>query len=358
MSYCFNLPINSVSFGQVSTMILRSLFERGCEVFISPIGDTDFSTQQDQPEFQEWIKKSFSNFYKNYDRSSPCFKLWHLNGSSEGISKENLLMTFYELDNPTKEEVDIAKNCKTVIFTSEESQKIFLERGVNAKFIPLAFDKYNFYRKDKQYFDDERITFNLTGKFEKRKRHEKIIKAWIKKFGNDVKYSLQCSVYNNFLSESQNKECFVRSVEGKRYDNVQFLGFMPKNSLFNDFLNSGDIILAMSGGEGWGLPEFHSVAIGKHAVVLNAHGYKGWANKENATLVEVKNKIDVYDGVFFHPNGQFNQGKIYDFDEEEFINACEKCIDKVKKEKINKKGLNLQEEFSARKMTSRILELF
>ena len=60
--------------------------------------------------------------------------------------------------------------------------------------------------KNKKYFNDERIVFNLCGKFEKRKHHAKIIKSWIKKYGNNPKYSLQCAVYNPFLNEEQNQQ--------------------------------------------------------------------------------------------------------------------------------------------------------
>ena len=359
MSYCLNLPINSVSFGQTSTMLLRDLFERGREVTISPIGDrVDLSSQKDFPAFSNWIQKGVADFSKKHDRNNPAFRLWHLNGSLESVSKKNILMSFYELDSPTEEEVNIAKNCDTLIFSSKETQKVFSEKGVESKHIPLAFDKYNFSKKEKVFFDDKRVVFNLVGKFEKRKHHEKVIKSWVKRFGNDSKYSLQCSVYNNFLSEQQNKECFFRALGEKRYENVQFLGFMPKNSLYNDYLNSGDIILAMSGGEGWGLPEFHSVAIGKHAVVLNVCGYREWANKDNSILVEPSGKIDAYDGVFFHPNKPFNQGKIYDFNPDELIHACEEAVKLVEKQKVNQNGLKLQQEFSIEKMTDKILELF
>ena len=73
---------------------------------------------------------------------------------------------------------------------------------------------------------------------------------------------------------------------------LNFLGMMQKNSLYNDFLNSGNIILGMSGAEGWGLPEFQSVALGKHAVILNASAYKDWATEENSVMVESNGKED------------------------------------------------------------------
>ena len=73
---------------------------------------------------------------------------------------------------------------------------------------------------------------------------------------------------------------------------------MHKNEMYNDFLNSSDVVLGMSGGEGWGLPEFQSACLGKHAVLLNASAYKDWANEENAVLVEPSGNA-MYDGVFF-----------------------------------------------------------
>ena len=53
----------------------------------------------------------------------------------------------------------------------------------------------------------------------------------------------------------------MKSCKGKEYFNINFLGMMQKNSLYNDFLNSGNIVLGMSGAEGWGLPEFQSVVL-------------------------------------------------------------------------------------------------
>jgi hypothetical protein len=121
---------------------------------------------------------------------------------------------------------------------------------------------------------------------------------------------------------------------------------MKENVVYNEFLNSADIILGMSGGEGWGLPEFHSVALGKHAVILNAHGYKGWATEENATLVNPSGKIDAADGVFFQSGGPYNQGNLFDWDEDAFLTACELAIKKVETNRLNSKGLELQKTFN------------
>jgi hypothetical protein len=132
---------------------------------------------------------------------------------------------------------------------------------------------------------------------------------------------------------------------------------MPKNILYNDFLNSGNIVIGMSGAEGWGLPEFQSLGLGKHAVILNAHAYKEWANEKNSVLVEPKGKIEVYDGIFFAPNSPFNQGNIFDFPEDDFISGCEEAIKRTEADRVNKEGLKIPEDFSLDKTLDKLLPL-
>ena len=54
MNFAVNFPINSVSFGQVSTLILRELYKRNMNPCIFPIGDTDLSVQAEDKEFFEY----------------------------------------------------------------------------------------------------------------------------------------------------------------------------------------------------------------------------------------------------------------------------------------------------------------
>lgn len=349
MIKALNLPINSVSFGQVSSSYLRFLFDKGRDAHIFPIGNqADLSTQSDISEkFREWIQSSIARAYENHSKDNPIFKLWHLNGSLESLSKDQTLFSFYELDNPTKVEINVAKNCKALLFSSQFSVDNFKKFGLeNVFYVPLFFDKYNFKTINKDYFNDGRIVFNLAGKLERRKHHLKVIKSWAKKFGNNPKYFLQCSIFNPFLKPEDQTKIIASALDGKVYFNIQFLNFMPNNTMYNDYLNSASIILGMSGGEGWGLPEFHSVALGKHAVIMNAHGYKSWANEKNSVLVNPSSKIEAYDGIFFNKGTPYNQGAIFDFNEDEFILACEKAIKKVNENKINEEGLKLQEEYT------------
>jgi hypothetical protein len=361
MKLALNLPINSVSFGQISIMLLRTLFERekagdkSLDLYFFPIGQADLSSQNVSEEFKAWIQSKVNKAYESYSRDIPVFKLWHLNGSLESISNKQTLLSFYELDNPTRVELNIAKN-NNLLLSSQYAIDVFNVFGVSAKLLPLAFDSFNFSVSEKKFHSDDRIVFNLCGKFEQRKHHAKIIQTWIKKWGKNSKYFLQCATFNPFLNDQQNNDK-IRACVGDKPFNVNFYPMMRENIVYNDFLNSANIIIGMSGGEGWGLPEFHSVAMGKHAVLLNAHSYKTWATSEMVTFVQPSGKTSSVDNQFFRQGDMFNQGNIFDWNPDEFITGCEAAIKKVENNRVNEAGLILQKQFTRQAFADNVIKL-
>ena len=131
---------------------------------------------------------------------------------------------------------------------------------------------------------------------------------------------------------------------------------MQENSIYNEFLNSTDIIIGM-GTESWNMPCFHAVAMGKHAVMLNCNGHKDWATQENSVLVEPFGMESAVDGVFFQSNSQFNTGNIFSFTEDSFIEGCEKAVQRVEKNRTNEAGFALQKTFSKEKFLENILNI-
>lgn len=364
MTLSFNTPINSVSFGQVSIALLREAHARNTETLVLPLNqDVDVSSQkQADTDFFKWIERGINNFATKHTKDTPTLKVWHLE-KQQGFNKlsdNQAYLTFYELDSPTETEINIAKRHDKLLVTSKHTKEVLESNGASCYYVPLGFDKANFQVLDKEYHEDDRIIFNLCGKFEFRKRHEKILKAWVNKYGNDKRYGLQCALYNPFVNEEMNNSLIANALEGQKYFNVSFMPSMKSNDMYNDFLNSANIIIGMSGGEGWGLPEFQSVCLGKHAVILDAHGYKGWANSENSVMVSPTSKIDCVDGMFFRKGQEVNQGKIHDWNPDDFISGCEEAIKRTQESRTNSEGLKLQEKFSYKNTfdeISKILDL-
>jgi hypothetical protein len=361
MKLALHLPINSVSFGQVSTLFLRTLYERELagnkelDICLFPIGPVDLSSQSIKDNFPQWIQGKIAKAFESHSKDTPIFKLWHLNNSLESFSRNQTLFTFYELDNPTKVEINTAKNSR-ILLSSQYAIEVFKVFGIDATYVPLAFDSFNFKPLNKKYHEDGRIVFNLCGKFERRKHHAKIIQTWIKKYGGNHKYFLQCATYNPFMNEQQNND-LIRQVVGDKPFNVNFYPMMQENHVFNDFLNSANIIIGMSGGEGWGLPEFHSIAMGKHAILLNAHAYKSWAKPDMATFVNPSGKITSVDNMFFRQGDMYNQGNIFDWNQDDFLAACETAIAKFQANPINEAGKELATQYTRDRFTDTVVKL-
>lgn len=352
----FNLPLNSTSLGQVSLLILRELFERKESIHLFPIGNVDLSSQEQNLEFFNWIKYSIESSSKEFQRTTPIFKLWHINGSLESYSNNQILLSFYEVDSPTQTEINIVNNNKLVLLSSNYSVDTFSKTNSNVKYIPLAFDKFNFRKTPPKQKNG--IQFGLFGKLEpSRKRHLKTLSLWAQKYGNNPDYVLNCAIFNPFLDPNVQSQMISQALNGVKYWNINFLNFMQHNSMYNDLLNNIDIVLAMSGGEGWGLPEFQAVALGKHCLGLKAHAYKDWMNEDNSVLLNPTGKIPVYDNIFFREGLEFNQGSIYDWSEKDFLEGLEKVVSKFQKDPVNQNGLNLQSKFSSTNFVNEICSI-
>lgn len=353
----FNLPLNSTSLGQVSFSILRELFKRRADLHLFPIGGVDASSQNQDPDFLGWLQNALITTPKEHSKTNPIFKLWHINGSLESYSHKQVLLSFYEVDSPTPTEINFVKNNEKVLLSSSYAVATFRSLGLNnVDFIPLGFDSVHFKNSVKRNVNG--IQFGLFGKLEpQRKRHLKVLSLWAQKYGNNPNYSLNCAVFNHFLDLNTQSQILSQALNGQKYFNINFLNYMPSNEMYNDLLNNTDIVLAMSGGEGWGLPEFQTVALGKHCLGLNAHAYKDWMTDQNAVLVQPNSKIPCYDNIFFKQGQEFNQGNIFDWSGQDFLDGLDKVEARYKNNPVNSEGFKLQEQFTYSKMVDSILEV-
>lgn len=358
MSLSLDVPINGLSFGQTSVCILRELFRRGLEPNVFPISNQgDLGAYEISDEFRGWLEKAIAQAPLKHKRADSGFKLWHLNGALPALTDRRVLMTFHETDTLTDFEANAAANQDAVLVTSSYTKMVMERAGLNnVVHCPLGFDDYSFFETHKQYFEEGIICFGMGGKLENRKHHLKVLKAWVKRYGNNPRYKFNLALTNGFMDQQSQNAMVAQALEGKRYFNLNFLPFMKANKDYNDFLNANNIFFGMSGGEGFDLPVFQSAALGKHIVALRAHVYEDYLNTENACLVNPSGLLPVYDGVFFHQGQPFNQGNIFDWNEDEFIVACETAEARYLANKSNKAGKLLQEKFTYAKTVDTILK--
>lgn len=348
MNLIVEAPLNSLSFGNVSYNFLRELHKAQVDIAYFPIGEPDLSAFQANQDFVNWLQKSISIRYDALSKNIPTLRLWHLSGSDFLRSRKQTLITFYECNKPTSLEKNIASLQTKTLFSSKYASDQF-EKSDTFK---IGFDE-DFKITGRVYLKDK-IHFGLCGKFEKRKHTEKIIKTWLKKYGNNNKYLLSCCITNPFFKPEDMNKIISNLLEGKYYSNINFIPWLKTNMEMNEFLNSIDIDLTgMSGGEGWNLPAFNATCLGKWSVVLNGTAHKEWANEDNSILVNPNGDQPSDDGVFFRENSEFNQGTFLTFDENDLILAMEKAENKVGQ--INSCGTLLGQIFTYKSALEEIL---
>ena len=355
MRLLINAPINGLSFGNVSVNILRELFKKNIDLIFFPIGDKAEMDAYDkiEPDFVKYLQAATNDRYSKISKDIPSLKLWHIFGSETRYSKNQSLFTFHEVSEVTNIEKNLLKLQDNIFVSSNYTKNIFNLNGLdNVTHVPLGFDN-DFQITNKTYLQDK-IHFGILGKFENRKNTARIIKSWLKLFGNKPEYQLSCAITNPFLDKARFQNELLKVLEGKQYNNLNFVPYMQTNSEVNDYLNSIDIDLGgLSGAEGWNLPSFNATALGKWSVVINATAHKDWATKDNSILIEPSSLKDCYDDVFFKKGQSFNQGQFFDISDQEMDDAILKSLSYAKTP--NPEGLKLQKQFTYEKTVETIL---
>jgi len=333
----FNFALNSLSFGQTSIAILREAYKADLDCCIFPIGgQIDLSAQVPDESFSKWLHQTIQDSPRKHSRDNRTIKLWHLNGSFESYGKDQELITFAECDQLTDTEINIARNQKIVWVTSKYTKSVMEEAGLtNVKYLQLGFDTHNFKKLSKKYYDDGVTVIGVGGKFEaKRKAHEQTIRALLDTYGNNPKFMIHAAITNPFFNQDQNNQVILHLTQGKKYSNVVWLPLMPTNQQYNDFQNSVNIWCSTSNAEGYDLPAYQALSLGKKVVALNAHVYPDYLNNENAFLFEASGKQTCYDNIFFHQGQPFNQGNFFSWRTEDFLAKLDEAIKAPNKPQI------------------------
>tara|TARA_R110002012_G_scaffold32739_2_gene96306 strand:+ start:1346 stop:2428 length:1083 start_codon:yes stop_codon:yes gene_type:complete len=355
MKLLLELPLNNLSFGNVSINLLQEFHKRDLEVGVFPTGDVNVGSFDLSDDFKKYIEDAVNKRFDFLSKDVPALKLWHLNGSENRKNKNQFLYTFYECNEPTAIEKTIAASQEKTIFSSTYARDHFASKGLtNCEAVPLGLDP-SIKSTGKEYMKDC-VHFGLMGKYENRKHTQKIIQTWLKKYGNNNKYLLTCCITNPFFKPEQMQGLINQTLQGEHYNNINFLPHLATNKEVNEYLNSIDIDLGgLSGGEGWNLPSFNATCLGKWSIVLNSTSHKDWANDDNSILVEPSGDMPVSDGVFFSPNQPFNQGTFYTWTEDEAIAAMEKAESKAGQ--INTEGVKMGDNMTYGKTVDSLLSL-
>lgn len=358
MQFSIELPLNQTGLGSVGMGIAVELFHRGLTPNIFIIGNPDFGYANLPEGFPQWFQYCAGKAMASYKKSEPSIKIWHINGSQARLSDNATLYSVHETDTITETEKNILQQYNRILVPSNFTKSVFEAKDLQSVIVcPNFFDGGLFSHVGnvpRKGLEDVTI-FSVLGKLEKRKWTSKTIGAWIKRFGGDKRYRLNVHCHNPFLMQAHNvdpkhhldahRQIIQQEIGRELSWNISTFGFQTKDE-FNMSLNALDIDLALSGGEGFGLPFLQTRVLGKRGVGLRAHAFPDFCSPENTIWVEPSGKEDSSDGMFFQKGQPYNQGSIFTWDEDAGIAGMEAALEM--EEPDPSVGAALAEKFSVK----------
>jgi len=279
-------PFNSLSYGIVSKNFHKEL-SKDVDVFLHLMRGSD--TEQD---------------LSNYDKFAPCLKIWHANDLKTMIGKgEHVGFPIFELDKFTEEELHQINNIDRLVVATNWAKNVSINSGVNipVDVVNLGVDTTIFNHKPNDDLKElDGVKFFNFGKWEIRKGHDALIKAFELAFRPDDKVYLLLNCHNPFIGNG-NLKWQNHYKSGKLGDKVfMFEKRLDTQEKVAEFINSCDFGVFPARAEGWNLSLLESLACGKYCIATNNTGHTEYLNANNSLLIETPNMEKAYDGVFFN----------------------------------------------------------
>jgi glycosyltransferase involved in cell wall biosynthesis len=303
-----NCPINGTGYGITSLNIVKNLYaENKIDISLFPIGDqiSVNSTQEGE------LIKHLINRNNTFDYNAPCLKIWHQFDLSNKIGNGHYyVFPFFEIDKITEREQHHLNYADFIFVASEWAKKVLLENNIkkNIFVAPLGVDRSIFSIPNKIRVEDNTYKFFHIGKWEHRKSHDFLIKAFSEAFDINDNVQLYLLPYNPFLKEEENNYWFKMVEESKLKDKIKIFGRLNTQYELNNFIWQCDCGVFLSRGEGWNNEIVESMSLSKPIIATYYSAHTEYLTKDNSFMVDVDEVEPAKDGKWF--NGFGNWAKL------------------------------------------------
>ena len=299
-----NCPINSTGYGITSLNILKNLNNN---ISLFPIGtNVEVNSENDKNIVQTYLKNS-----SEFDYQAPCLKIWHQHDLASHIGKGHYYaFPFFELDTFTSREKHHLNYADFLFTASEWGKKILENNGITKPIYiaPLGVDMDIFQSPPKIKVDNNKYVFFHIGKWEHRKGHDFLIKAFESAFTTEDKVELWLLPHNPFLSEKETNE-WLNIVNGcVLKDKIKIFEKLPTQFHLAEFIHYSDCGIFLSRAEGWNNEILESMALSKPIIATNYSAHTEYCNENNSFLVSISQTEPAHDNKWFF--GQGNWAKL------------------------------------------------
>jgi len=288
--------VNPLGYGVAGLNILKEL-DKIADVTLFPIGQPQPTTQEDAD-----LVGRLHNKQSDFDPSAPCVKIWHEHSLAERIGKGKYYgFPIFELNKFDQRRLKNLECCDEVITCSKWARDIVLEQTERPEnqvhVVPLGVDRNVFNEEKNNVSGTQFVIFNC-GKWEVRKGHDILFRAFKMAFPDDVrdvKLFMMCS--NPFPQAQQQSQQFENMYASDI--RVKLVPRVNTSEEVAQIMGQVDCGVFPARGEGWNLELLEMMSMGKPVIATAYSGHTEFCNALNCSLVDIEKTEPAFDGVWF-----------------------------------------------------------
>ena len=278
-------PINKLGYGVAALNILKSL-RKDIEIACFPIGNNiEVSNREDS----ETVQEALSNREK-FDWEAPCLKIWHEFDMAERIGGGPLFgFPFFEITKFDNNRIHNLNSTDSVIVASKWAASVVIDHinsSIPVHVCPLGVDRSLF--NEDGNTPTEKCEFLNCGKWEVRKGHDVLLRAFTAAFPSERDVGLSMLPDNPFLNPKDRSEWEVYYRGDPRVKIIDRVNSHTEVANIMKQSTCGVLLEMMS--------------CGKPVIATNYSAHTEFCNEGNALLIEIDSMETASDGKWFHGN--------------------------------------------------------
>lgn len=337
-----NININGVISGQTSygiatLNIIEALNGLGHHITAIPInGKVEFYSDQ------LGVQRAVENYEAGFDLNAPSIRIYHQNSLFEHVGRGlNVGFPIFELDAFSKIERNNLNSCDALFVCSKWAKSVLENNEIQppSYVVPLGVDPKLFYPIPQSY---KPFTFYFPGKFEYRKGFDAIPIAFERAFSPSDDFQVIFLPNNYFISQEQTQQWVDHLTQHKLGDKFKLGGRLPTHKQVGEITQYADCVVSFSRAEGFNLGLLEGLACGKQVIATNYSAHTEYLTHENSILIDVEEREEAFDGIFF--NGGGNWLSFTDKTIDRFAEVLRSAYDKGRI--YNEEGIKTAQKFS------------
>ena len=291
--------INSLGYGIAGLNIVKEL-AKVADVTLFPIGKPQPTNQEDADFLNGLLSKQV-----DFDPGAPCVKIWHEHSLAERIGRGKYYgFPIFELNKFDAKRLTNLNCCDEIIVCSQWAKDIVVEQTGRSEeevhVVPLGVDR-EIFNEEKNNVSDTQLSFFNCGKWEVRKGHDVLFRAFQLAFPEgvrDVKLFMMCE--NPFPQAKQQAEQFQNMYASDI--RVKLIPRVNTSEEVAQIMGQVDCGVFPARGEGWNLELLEMMSMGKPVIATNYSGHTEFCDSTNCALVDIERLEPAFDGVWFDGN--------------------------------------------------------